>query len=430
MSIQWAKRQVETPYGSVSTLHRAAVIDEAEEEADRQMLHLPPLLTPEEEAALEESEDLLGSVMWNSNIAALRYLQHQIFPSPSSSSASAPLKGLHIVELGAGVGVLGIALAMGGASVVVTDIRRLLPLMSANVALNAKAVETLSGRSGRCHAVAWDWGPSVSFNLKKMLQKGGGKKQLPLAEAMKKANPALGDSGERKAVVETMVKQSVREAVGNPSTPWLAVQSYFTAGSGATKKIHSNAGAGGVTVDYIVLCDALYGNPSDWPALLFTLSELLRVQPAVTQILNFCEQRVERVEGPFLALLQAQNDEPAWSTECDDDEASWGPLLPQLWQEQSATTAAAAAPSNAELIAQAPRLLLQRALREMRGPYVWAWETDDMEGSVSELGMPLRVTRVWWRLRDSASGSKKEDAAPEGGAKPHNRKRHREGDEE
>lgn len=45
-------------------------------------------------------------------------------------------EGKHVLELGAGTGLLGIALSLIGADVVITDQGSLVPLMEENVSLN------------------------------------------------------------------------------------------------------------------------------------------------------------------------------------------------------------------------------------------------------------------------------------------------------
>jgi tRNA1(Val) A37 N6-methylase TrmN6 len=44
--------------------------------------------------------------------------------------------GMRCIELGAGVGLVGLALAAMGAHVTITDVAKVLPLMQANLAAN------------------------------------------------------------------------------------------------------------------------------------------------------------------------------------------------------------------------------------------------------------------------------------------------------
>eukprot|EP00796_Vickermania_ingenoplastis_P006800 gene6800-4880_t len=489
MSLKWVQRPVDTPYGTIPTLHRAVVHDAPgveEEDIEASVLHDAARkgsdresIEADEEAEeleieLERSADLLGSVLWNSNSTALYYLHEHIFhlplapvsppggresSSPSSSSCvwrytgdAAPLRRVRVVELGAGVGVLGIALAMAGASVVISDIPELLPLMEKNLERNRTAIRRASNGVGKCAAVGWKWGPSVSMNLKKILQRSG--------------------SSPNNSGGVALVNRILQSAIRTPSEPWAETQRLLlipqhneTTGS---KKKNSRmekgeAMAGDVAVDYIVMCDALYGNPKDWPALLFTLSEMLlhslqtsssSSAPAV--ILNFCEQRVQKVEGAFLELLEAENVKPMWGKEDEEataqmtkaardafhtEEEEWQRLLEAIEQSQPAEprrnnnkqqqqqqirAAVSVGSSSPSLLTEAPRILLNRLLRQMRGPYVWAYECEMLQPAnaaaasgaapppryLSDLQMPICVTRITWRKRGSGT-VRGEDGSPQ-----------------
>ncbi len=58
--------------------------------------------------------------------------------------------------------------------------------------------------------------------------------------------------------------------------------------------------------DIVILCDALYGNAEVWPALLSLLKHVCATPK--TEVINFCEQRVQDVEMPFLQLIEADGD--------------------------------------------------------------------------------------------------------------------------
>lgn len=71
--------------------------------------------------------------------ATTSYLPHctELTPAPLPN-APGPLlpTGMKCVELGAGVGLVGLALAAMGARVTITDVEKVLPLMHANLATN------------------------------------------------------------------------------------------------------------------------------------------------------------------------------------------------------------------------------------------------------------------------------------------------------
>ena len=84
----------------------------------------------------------VGACLWDGALVLAGYLAAQ----PRYKYV-----GLRCVELGAGVGLVGIALAMMGARCLVTDIAKVLPLLSDNLAANS------FDPSARC-AAPWDHG--------------------------------------------------------------------------------------------------------------------------------------------------------------------------------------------------------------------------------------------------------------------------------
>lgn len=74
----------------------------------------------------------VGLVVWQSGFVLAEYL---LRTQPFGS-----FEGIHILELGCGTGQLGIALAMAGAEVTLTDLAHITPLTEQNVALNAHAM--------------------------------------------------------------------------------------------------------------------------------------------------------------------------------------------------------------------------------------------------------------------------------------------------
>lgn len=383
--LKWVVKPVESPYGSVDTMHWAVPDDDGDHDhidgTGYATSHHGDDGADAETAlqvALETAEDQLGAVLWNSNTAALNYLHKHILSSsrrrtkaargqaPSQSGsvspAGQPLKGLSVIELGAGVGCLGIALALGGASVAITDLKELVPLMKHNVTLNADRVKHAG--QGRCAAMEWKWGPSVSLN-----------------PAKHKPRPERGGDEGGGVALEAMLT-----ALRAPSQPFRAVQAF----------LQGEKGEGG-TVDYVILCDALYGNPKDWPSLLYTLTEILATNPRGCTVVNFCEQRVEDVEGAFLELLREQN-RKSRAEELTSPKGKDGLI------------------DAAELKARA----LQQVLLEKRGTYKWRFHTETVAEAQSELDMTIRATTIQWVSDDDSSdqGADRLDDAKDANSEP------------
>lgn len=378
--LSWIEKEVESPYGAVSTLHWAVpdasrgVAHHSNPEAYRHdnSYYVPENENPYERQAeksaeadadtalavqLESAEDQLGAVLWNSNSTALGYLHRRVFASGDSAAAEAdePLRGKCVVELGAGVGCLGIALAMAGARVVVSDIKELVPLMAHNVKRNAARIRRRSGGKGRCAALAWKWGPTASLNPKKILKQQ--------AQQQKKKEEGRDPAEALAAMLATLTAQ--------PSAPYAECLSLL---QDPSEQISGDM----PRIDYVVLCDALYGNPNDWPALLYTLSEILKGNPTGCTVVNFCEQRINNVEGAFLKLLDEENE-----TNSGGDSGS------------SADETVTAAQSAAEV--------LRTVLRVMRGAYRWRYEVEAVAEGASDLDMPIRAMRLWWALPEACA---------------------------
>lgn len=86
------------------------------------------------------TEKTAGSV-WDCSLVLAKYLE---------SNREALLEGKHVVELGSGQGVVGLACALAGAqAVTMTDVDAALPGLEANVAIN--------GLEGRARTMVLDW---------------------------------------------------------------------------------------------------------------------------------------------------------------------------------------------------------------------------------------------------------------------------------
>ncbi|ESL10632.1 hypothetical protein TRSC58_01632 [Trypanosoma rangeli SC58] len=318
--LRWVIKEVESPYGSVVTVHWAVDDDDEDELAATAGARDASL-----RQQLETAEDQLGAVLWNSNTVALQYLHNHVLRDKAA--------GHRVVELGAGVGCLGIALAMAGARVVVTDMKELVPLMQKNIELNAARIRARSNGQGSCAALALRWGPPPRPRKQKRQQR----EETPRGSRAKAALPYAA-----------------------PTPSFLALQQALDG------------------IDMVVLCDALYGNPREWPQLLYTLSEILAANPTC-EVFNFCEQRVDDVEGGFLRLLQRENS--------------------KTLQRSVGAVKAAEGEEKKEEPEEEEDETLESALTRMRGAYAWHSSTETVSEGASDLDMTVRVTCIRWVLQ-------------------------------
>lgn len=439
--LAWLVEEVKSPYGTVATLHWA-VPDEAAAAGDHDNDNISGdrsnLNTTALQVELESAEDQLGAVLWNSNPAALSYLHAHVFgllPTPSkemsasgSGSAHAPLAGKNVVELGAGVGCLGIALAMGGARVAVTDMKELLPLMAHNVRLNERRVQTRSHGMGYCAALPWKWGPTVTTSVHKQMQKEmKALTRVPPHGHSTEANAKSSESSVEAAVERVML--GMVESLEKPSDSLVECSSTLKAAAGTAMK----SGSSGLPYHYVVMCDALYGNPKDWPALLYTLTELLCTNPDGCEVVNFCEQRVNDVEGAFLKMLDEENErvyvpasqrdaapDPLWTAvkesalRCSETGTSAEKKTKKSGAASSeATSAAPAAEGLHKAREEAAAALLSYVLVQRRGRHRWAYRTEVVAEAQSELNMVIRATRIrWTRVETNSETDEKKAVAP------------------
>ncbi|KAJ0409035.1 hypothetical protein ATCC90586_000622 [Pythium insidiosum] len=92
----------------------------------------------------------IGGKLWDSCLVLTRYLQD--YPDL--------LRGRQVIELGSGLGLVGIYCAMMGAHVTLTDMDEVIPLLHYNIRLNFKGGETTSSRNVP-RAVAHAWGTTT-----------------------------------------------------------------------------------------------------------------------------------------------------------------------------------------------------------------------------------------------------------------------------
>jgi len=85
-------------------------------------------------------------------VALATYVNKHAPPGRKSQDQTAPWHGTKVLELGSGTGVVGIAAALEGADVLLTDKDNLMPLMAKNIRLNKDSILT-----GSADYEAFDW---------------------------------------------------------------------------------------------------------------------------------------------------------------------------------------------------------------------------------------------------------------------------------
>lgn len=390
MSLAWVCEECPTPFGAIRTYNWAVPDEDPSNNYDPEAIGFNE---DEEEIALEPAQDQLGSVLWNSNSVALDHFAQLVIyqeakdsgdqsiittafggetadegeeksfqkskrqrteggeDETTSSDAAGSARYLavskevlakkNILELGSGVGVLGIALSLyGGAKVAITDIKELVPLMEKNIRESAKKVIPLTMNAPQKNA-------NADNNQLKNLGKGGNSN----LKQNNKTSSSKGGSSAAVAAYATTIEG--RGAKDHPSERGGTCRAFaFRWGEPYPQTLASYLGP---RVHFIAMCDALYGNPTEWPKLIQNLKEIVAVakksiedderdsdeespkassknketngtegenEGAITSlkvdgsghklrksfklpvIVNYCEQRVDEVEGPFLKLLR------------------------------------------------------------------------------------------------------------------------------
>jgi predicted nicotinamide N-methyase len=103
----------------------------------------------------------LGTTVWDASIVAAKMFERN---ERRGDFARARLTGARALELGAGVGLAGLALAALGADVTLTDVASVLPLLKTNVDRNlsppalAVSAPAWAAGAGACRVAELDWG--------------------------------------------------------------------------------------------------------------------------------------------------------------------------------------------------------------------------------------------------------------------------------
>jgi len=227
--------------------------------------------------SLDRCEVELGACLWHdTNIAALRFLEN--WRKPRGAYA-----GLHVLELGAGAGALGIALALDGARAVVTDVDGLVPLLDLNCRENGfGGSSSSSGAAAAAAAAAAATGaggylstasqPKVAKAKKGKKPKKGRRDDDSFDEGGEGSGPGSDredeDAAQPKRVTakHRKAERAAKKAAKNDGTNGYAAGTCAAQAAewlGEAQKPSLAAGA----YDMVLVCDSLYENRDSWSHL-------------------------------------------------------------------------------------------------------------------------------------------------------------------
>lgn len=206
-----------------------------------------------QESQLERCEAELGACLWlDTNRAALRALEQMM-----ESYA-----GMRCLELGAGAGAIGIALALDGADSVIADVDALLPLMHRNAAINGLKPPSIA------EAVASDSAPveaEAAATVKGKLRKE--KAAVSPAPVFVKANKCQKATGQNQRAARAAAAAALQATGdGKPSDAFAAIGSCVASAAEWTREAKTPT-LPAAAFDVIVVCDCLYENKESWDAL-------------------------------------------------------------------------------------------------------------------------------------------------------------------
>eukprot|EP00933_Yihiella_yeosuensis_P058929 TRINITY_DN5972_c0_g1_i2.p1 TRINITY_DN5972_c0_g1~~TRINITY_DN5972_c0_g1_i2.p1 ORF type:complete len:353 (-),score=93.75 TRINITY_DN5972_c0_g1_i2:178-1158(-) len=253
---------------------------------------------------LERCETELGACLWlESNIAALRVLE----------GLQTSYAGNRVLELGAGAGACGIALARDGARSIICDFESLVPLMEHNVTLN---------RLNGSFATVEEEEPVPTADAAETLQDGD-VSEIPKARAKEEETEVLGRTGKPKE------KKAARQSAGSRKSRKAAQEAAAAAEAAAAEATKGVCQALAIdwrqevkepilpaaSFDTVIVCDCLYENKESWDSLQALLPRVCA--PAANILLvsamlrkPFLEEFVGRLqEDRFILVSQEEKGE-------------------------------------------------------------------------------------------------------------------------
>ncbi|EIE19225.1 hypothetical protein COCSUDRAFT_38412 [Coccomyxa subellipsoidea C-169] len=97
----------------------------------------------------------LGTTVWDASIVLAKFLEKN---ARKGEFSRANVKGKRAIELGAGPGLGGMAFALLGAEVLLTDLADIVPLIRKNVDANFTTAALHGAQAGRVSVQELDWG--------------------------------------------------------------------------------------------------------------------------------------------------------------------------------------------------------------------------------------------------------------------------------
>eukprot|EP00929_Paragymnodinium_shiwhaense_P072266 TRINITY_DN36682_c0_g1_i1.p1 TRINITY_DN36682_c0_g1~~TRINITY_DN36682_c0_g1_i1.p1 ORF type:complete len:339 (-),score=113.98 TRINITY_DN36682_c0_g1_i1:185-1201(-) len=225
----------------------------------------PQVVEDDAAAALDRCEVELGACLWHdTNLAALKFLEDR-------RAANGAHAGLHVLELGAGAGALGIALALDGAHAVITDVDALVPLLelncrengfggsaSSSAAVGATPTKAAKAKKGKK--------PKKGRRDEDSFDDGSGSEGAPQEEE-EAPLPKRSTAKDRKA--ERAAKKAAKSGGSNG---YAATDAPVAPGSCVAQPAEWTSEAQRPTLpaaafDVVIVCDSLYENRDSWAHL-------------------------------------------------------------------------------------------------------------------------------------------------------------------